>query len=249
MTQAALSGLSGAPATIRPTITSTMAISTRLNPLGQRARGAHAGIKGLQGQPGKLVVEFAAGRVRCRLAKTALAPAAVEDTLCALQWVGRNAKRFNFDLGKVVTTGGSAGGHLALATAMIPSDSPFTNQCAYLGSLPSRYYLELRLQRARQLLLETNSSIVQVGLMCGFSSGSHFSTAFGTLFGGVGGPWLFGVLIAGGSSGEIMWGYMLGAALMIAAALVTLKLGVAAECKSLEERAASLAQATRTGRA
>ncbi|MGB9991682.1 GlxA family transcriptional regulator [Massilia sp. SM-13] len=53
----------------------------------------------------------------------------------------------------------------------------------YLGSLPSRYYLELRLQRARQLLLDTNHSIVQVGLMCGFSSGSHFSTAFGTLFG------------------------------------------------------------------
>ena len=53
----------------------------------------------------------------------------------------------------------------------------------YLNSLPSRYYLELRLQRARQLLLETNHSIVQVGLMCGFSSGSHFSTAFGALFG------------------------------------------------------------------
>jgi transcriptional regulator GlxA family with amidase domain len=53
----------------------------------------------------------------------------------------------------------------------------------YLGSLPSRYYLDLRLQRARQLLLETHYSIVQVGLMCGFSSGSHFSTAFGTLFG------------------------------------------------------------------
>ncbi len=53
----------------------------------------------------------------------------------------------------------------------------------YLGSLPSRYYLELRLQKARQLLLETNNSIVQVGLMCGFSSGSHFSTAFGALFG------------------------------------------------------------------
>lgn len=53
----------------------------------------------------------------------------------------------------------------------------------YLGSLPSRYYLELRLQRARQLLLDTHYSIVQVGLMCGFSSGSHFSTAFGTLFG------------------------------------------------------------------
>jgi transcriptional regulator GlxA family with amidase domain len=53
----------------------------------------------------------------------------------------------------------------------------------YLGSLPSRYYLELRLKRARQLLRDTNQSIVQVGLMCGFSSGSHFSTAFGALFG------------------------------------------------------------------
>ncbi len=53
----------------------------------------------------------------------------------------------------------------------------------YLGSLPSRYYLELRLQRARRLLLDTHYSIVQVGLMCGFSSGSHFSTAFGALFG------------------------------------------------------------------
>jgi transcriptional regulator GlxA family with amidase domain len=53
----------------------------------------------------------------------------------------------------------------------------------YLGSVPSRYYLELRLQRARRLLLESSHSIVQVGLMCGFSSGSHFSTAYGTLFG------------------------------------------------------------------
>jgi len=69
--------------------------------------------------------------------------------------------------------------------------------------------------------------------------------AFGTLFGGVGGPWLFGVLIAGGSSGEIMWGYMLGAALMLTAALVTPKLGVAAECKSLEEVAPPLSSERR----
>ena len=53
----------------------------------------------------------------------------------------------------------------------------------HLAAVPSRYYLELRLQRARQLLLESNHSIVQVGLLCGFSSGSHFSTAYGTLFG------------------------------------------------------------------
>jgi transcriptional regulator GlxA family with amidase domain len=53
----------------------------------------------------------------------------------------------------------------------------------YLGNMPSRYYLELRLQRAKHLLLESHHSIVQVGLMCGFSSGSHFATAYGTLFG------------------------------------------------------------------
>lgn len=53
----------------------------------------------------------------------------------------------------------------------------------YLNNLPSRYYLELRLNRARQLLIESHHSIVQIGLMCGFSSGSHFSTAFSTLFG------------------------------------------------------------------
>ncbi len=53
----------------------------------------------------------------------------------------------------------------------------------FLNRQPSRYYLELRLARSRQLLQGTHHSIVQVGLMCGFSSGSHFSTAFGALFG------------------------------------------------------------------
>lgn len=53
----------------------------------------------------------------------------------------------------------------------------------YLGNMPSRYYLELRLNRARQLLLDSHHSIIQVGLTCGFSSGSHFATAYGTLFG------------------------------------------------------------------
>ncbi|MDP9107657.1 MAG: helix-turn-helix domain-containing protein, partial [Pseudomonadota bacterium] len=52
----------------------------------------------------------------------------------------------------------------------------------HLDTVPSRYYLELRLQRARQLLRESHHSIVQVGLMCGFASGSHFSTAYGALF-------------------------------------------------------------------
>ncbi len=48
----------------------------------------------------------------------------------------------------------------------------------HLDSLPSRYYLELRLNRARQLLRETSQSILQIGLACGFSSGPHFSSAY-----------------------------------------------------------------------
>jgi len=53
----------------------------------------------------------------------------------------------------------------------------------YLNSLPSRYYLELRLTRARQLLQQTSQSILQIGLSCGFSSGPHFSSAYRNHFG------------------------------------------------------------------
>ncbi len=54
-------------------------------------------------------------------------------------------------------------------------------QC--LGTAPSRYYLELRLAHARQLIRESRHSLLQVGLMCGFSSGPHFSTAYRTVYG------------------------------------------------------------------
>ena len=67
--------------------------------------------------------------------------------------------------------------------------------------------------------------------------------AFGTLLGGVGGPWLFGILIEGGGRSNIVYGYFLGAALMIVAALVELRLGVQAECKSLEDVAPPLSSA------
>lgn len=53
----------------------------------------------------------------------------------------------------------------------------------YLNSVPSQYYLELRLNRARQLLLQTSKSIIQIGLSCGFSSGPHFSSAYRNCFG------------------------------------------------------------------
>lgn len=53
----------------------------------------------------------------------------------------------------------------------------------YLSRVPSQYYLELRLNKARQMLMQTSKSIIQIGLSCGFSSGPHFSSAYRNFFG------------------------------------------------------------------
>ena len=53
----------------------------------------------------------------------------------------------------------------------------------YLGRTPTRYYLELRLNRARLLLLQTDMSVLDVALACGFVSASHFSKCFREFFG------------------------------------------------------------------
>lgn len=67
--------------------------------------------------------------VEYRLTDVALAPAAVEDSRCALRWVYRNAKQYNFDTTRIVTTGESAGGHLAMITAMLPMGTGVDNTC------------------------------------------------------------------------------------------------------------------------
>jgi acetyl esterase/lipase len=67
--------------------------------------------------------------VEYRLARVSLAPAAVEDCLCALRWIIRNAKTYNFDVDNLVVTGNSAGGHLALTTGMIPASAGLDRQC------------------------------------------------------------------------------------------------------------------------
>jgi acetyl esterase/lipase len=67
--------------------------------------------------------------VEYRLARVSQAPAAVEDCLCALRWVIRNAKQYGFDTAKVVVSGGSAGGHLALTTGLVPSSAGLDRQC------------------------------------------------------------------------------------------------------------------------
>lgn len=60
----------------------------------------------------------------------ATAPAAVKDCRCALRWVIRNASKYNFDVNKLVVTGESAGGHLALTTGILPSSASLDDECA-----------------------------------------------------------------------------------------------------------------------
>ncbi|MEO1197750.1 MAG: GlxA family transcriptional regulator [Pseudomonadota bacterium] len=52
----------------------------------------------------------------------------------------------------------------------------------YLNSTPTRYYLTLRLNRARHLLRQTSMPILSVGLACGFVSASHFSKCYSEHF-------------------------------------------------------------------
>ncbi|MED6332624.1 MAG: alpha/beta hydrolase [Pseudomonadota bacterium] len=75
---------------------------------------------------------WAAVNVQYRLGNVSLAPAAVEDSLCALRWVARNADQYGFDTERLVVSGNSAGGHLALTSGMIPSEAGLDRQC--LGS-------------------------------------------------------------------------------------------------------------------
>jgi MFS family permease len=70
-----------------------------------------------------------------------------------------------------------------------------------------------------------------------------FFYAVGTAVGGIASPVLFGSLVGSGERGAVFLGYLLGAGLMIAAAVVALVLGINAERKSLEEVARPLSAA------
>lgn len=67
--------------------------------------------------------------VEYRMAPQSLAPAAVEDSRCALRWVFRNAAKYHFDTNRLVLTGHSAGGHLALIAGLLTEDAGFDNAC------------------------------------------------------------------------------------------------------------------------
>jgi transcriptional regulator GlxA family with amidase domain len=53
----------------------------------------------------------------------------------------------------------------------------------HMGRTPAQYYLELRLERARHLLYQTDLPIMNIACACGFVSASHFSTCYRQMFG------------------------------------------------------------------
>jgi acetyl esterase/lipase len=67
--------------------------------------------------------------VEYRLARVAPAPAAIEDCRCALRWVIQHAKDYGIDVNRLVVSGDSAGGHLALTTGMLPASAGLDREC------------------------------------------------------------------------------------------------------------------------
>lgn len=72
---------------------------------------------------------YAVANIEYRLSDQASAPAAVEDTRCALIYLIKNAKELNINTDKIVIMGGSAGGHLALMGGLLANDHRFDKNC------------------------------------------------------------------------------------------------------------------------
>jgi acetyl esterase/lipase len=72
---------------------------------------------------------FAVANISYRLSQQATAPAAVQDTRCALIYLVSHAKELNIDPEKIVIMGGSSGGHLALMGGLLMNDHRFDQNC------------------------------------------------------------------------------------------------------------------------
>ena len=76
--------------------------------------------------------------VEYRLGPNTLAPGAVEDCFCALRYIAQQAQAmtYNVDVNRIVVTGESAGGHLALALGILPESEGFDRECAANTPMP-----------------------------------------------------------------------------------------------------------------
>ena len=72
---------------------------------------------------------FAVANIEYRMTPQATAPAAIEDTRCALIYLIKNSVSLNIDVNKIIIMGGSSGGHLALMGGLLGSNSIFDTNC------------------------------------------------------------------------------------------------------------------------
>ncbi|MEO6520685.1 MAG: alpha/beta hydrolase [Mucilaginibacter sp.] len=72
---------------------------------------------------------YAVANVEYRLVQVAKAPGAIEDIRCAMIYLIKNAKSLNIDVNKIVISGGSSGGHLALMGGLLANDHRFDTNC------------------------------------------------------------------------------------------------------------------------
>ena len=71
-----------------------------------------------------------------RLPGVTLAPAALQNSVCALRWVAEHAKEFNIDVRKLIMSGSSSGGWFALGAAMAPDDAGWHQACPEAAPAP-----------------------------------------------------------------------------------------------------------------
>jgi transcriptional regulator GlxA family with amidase domain len=53
----------------------------------------------------------------------------------------------------------------------------------FLNTSPKKYFMDLRLERARHLLIQTEASVIEIALACGFESSGHFSRVYRAAYG------------------------------------------------------------------
>jgi acetyl esterase/lipase len=68
---------------------------------------------------------------------TTLAPAAVDDCFCALRYIAALPANYNIDKSRIVVTGESAGGHLALSMGIIPESAGLGRECTGSAAPPA----------------------------------------------------------------------------------------------------------------
>jgi acetyl esterase/lipase len=78
---------------------------------------------------------FAVANIEYRLTGQATAPAAIEDTRCALIYLIKNAKALNINVNKIVIMGSSAGAHLALMGGLLGNNHLFDTNCVDVDNI------------------------------------------------------------------------------------------------------------------